>query len=446
MRLHKTVALQRLRRAGYTGAALPKCAVFFDSGTGLRAGTMVGCMGPPSLMECVLRFTCVDILSSTSGAKAKKTVSYPQFFSLLHTWSTTAEFSKEMAISSREYPQANAAFLLKKMVEIVHGGEGDKPVMKYLQLLIFSEGWNWEVRINLMNMCPQCVLLPCHVKRPQPRAVWRHTGHQRVYMALGGTREKLAALGATLLRPLSEDVHAFMVSFVKSPTGVHGGCVDDVLLFGWSCNVGDLLAYCPASVDMRSVCIVKGIAYVHEYRVLTERLVGNAMGLLRNTFSPERIQRVATASEMRALRQIAGRAEERKRLRALKVGKMPPCVEAVVYRNDGRHPKHRERWMTAGVVRTVANLSQTSVFDLLNSVAMKVAWQSMPSDSTREFFAGLGVEGSTPSKLYTVTCKMMNEAHPCPYNGNAQLCKKESGQGGEADGTVATNWLDSTDV
>lgn len=436
MRLNPADALRRLRTRGYTGKHHPQNAIFFTSALGLCAGKGTKFAGAPMVMECVLRETCVDVFSPSARDGKKKVVTYPVFWSLLEVWEGDSSFGKQRACSSREYPSVNSRYVITKMIEIVHASEPDKPLVNYLKKFIFNEPWNLEVKVNLLNQHPEYTMLPSSTVRPKPRVVWGNCGSRGVFMVLGATPSALRALGSLSVEAPEPGVH--IAEFGAAPVDVHGGPFQGMLFFGWCGAVKDVLEHCPASVNMAHVCVVANIAYVCSYRVMTARLIRNAISLLKARFTIEHLRAVATASELQCIWAIVGRSQARKRKRALEVGSAPPCMEAVAYLRGNLHAKHTLRWYAAAVAQKVARDNGITVNDILDVVAMKLAWARMPLDSQREFFHNMGIEGDSPSKPYTVTCRMMNSAHRCPFDGNSDACAKHRGHAASV--TVAAMW------
>ena len=403
-----------------------KNVVFFRSGYGLRAGLNVDRIGAPHLMQVVLRTDSCDIFSSTNKARAKKTVSYRELFSLLVVWGKDGTFSKQKIIGSRAVPELNWKFVLKMWTRIATAGGSRKPLQKYLTRFIFEEAWNPEVKVNVVNMQFLSLFLPCNVVRPDARIVWKNDGFRGTFMALGATEAQLRTMGGVPSEQVGD--HAFTVSFEKPPIDIHGGMCQGVLFFGWRCSVAELLQACPASINVSQACIIKGVAYVSDFRTLSERLLANVFVQLESRWPV--VLAKATRSEKRALDDEKRKEEARKRARtALEVGTCPPCIDGPLHRLHGEHPKHSLRWKMFAVLRAVCLGANMVITDILNVVEVQRAWASLPKDTQREMQYGLGIQGNTPSKVYSVTCGMMDKEGACPYSGDTSRCGDGRGNG-----------------
>lgn len=435
MRLDKKDALKRLVEMGYKGTVHPQSVVFYSSSHGLSAGTAVGTVGTTYLMQCVLRQNSVELFSAHNPAKTSKKVSVATFFTLLKEWECQVPKERVLARgAAADYPQGNARYLLTKAVEINLADCSRQPLQKYFLLLAEKEAWDRETKVNLLNINPEFLLLACELgrRRPTPPIVWENCGARGIYMALGGTREALEHLGAVVMEQLCDESGAFLVKFKeKSFLNVHGGESNDgISFFGWRSKIMDLLLSCPASVDMKEICLIKGVAYLSKYRLLAERLAVNAASRFLNLVTVEFLKKVSGPVAWREILKIVEGASGRKRKRALKIGTPPDCIVQTLYPKDGEaRPKHEQRWKAAAVVQKTRQLTDLSVFDFLDTIAIRAAWAKMPIDSRKEFFAGLGIEGTSPSKAYPVSCRMMNDSihGGCAFNGDSRACAASKG-------------------
>jgi len=433
MRLDRKDAMKRLVEMGYEGTEHPQSVVFYSSSHGLRAGTAVGTLGTTYIMQCVLKQKSVELFSAHNPAKKSKKVPVALFFTLLKEWERQVPKERVLARGpAGDYPQGNARYLLTKAVEINLADCSRQPLQKYFSLLAEKEAWDREIKVNLFNINPEYLLLACNSRvRPNPPIVWENSGARGVYMALGGTREALERLGATVMEQLCSESDAFVIKFEEKPVvGLHGGAYEGIVFFGWRSKIMDLLLSCPASVDMKKICVIKGVAYLSEYRLLAERLAANATTLFVGLATEEFLRKVTGPRTWREIMKMVELASTRKRKRALKIGTPPDCILRTLYPKDNEsRPKHEQRWKVAAVVQRVKTLTDLSVFDFLDTIAIKAAWAKMPSDSRKEFFAGLGIEGTSPSKPYPQSCRTMNDSIPggCAFNGDVCACAASKG-------------------